>query len=106
MSNLTQERRSEIALIQGALKPAFRDKLEYTQATNGLFVVMLNGIVLNYCHTPTTGSICKHDCGMGWEAQFWEAVPMMETGRCQDGADFWLHPNEPLPDFEGAGHQP
>jgi hypothetical protein len=109
MTDLTLDQRSEIARIQSSLKAEYRDSLRYTIAADGRLVVVLPyehgtktySFVVSSCHTPTDPSVpCRHDCGLGFVEQFWELQPLMETGRCQDGAPVWLNPRAPLPPFE------
>lgn len=109
MSDLSAQRQSEIARMQAVLKPEYRSELLYTTAENGIFVVMLpvryggqlHEIVLSGCHTPSNPSLkCRHDCGVGFERQYWEATPLTEFGRCEDDAPIWLHPNAPLAPFD------
>ena len=106
MADLGPWRRAEIVVIKNFLKPRYRDRLQYTFDTGGIFVVTLPYLRagstpynLTFCHTPAAGygEHCLHDCSGVFEAQFWEAVPMMgSAGRCLDNSPIWLRPHEPL----------
>ncbi len=100
MTDLAPWRRTEVLAIQNVLKPRYRDRLQYTFDTGGVFVVILPNLRasstpynLTSCHTPAAGygEHCLHDCSGVFEEQFWEAVPMMGSiGRCLDNSSIWL----------------
>lgn len=112
-ANLPAHRRSELRLIASALKPRYRTGLTYTYATNGTFVVFLSygdprsggTLTVNACYTPPEPTTCKHECGLGFQSQFWTTAALSEE-RCADGAPVWLLPNQPLPQFEQRPARP
>lgn len=112
-ANLPPQRRAEIRLIASTLKPQYRTRMTYTYATDGTFIVFLpygdlrtgETLAVNACYTPPEPTACKHECGLGFQAQFWTAAPLSED-RCADGAPVWLFPNQPLPQFERRPARP
>lgn len=110
MTDLAPWRRSEVLAIQNVLKAQYRDRLQYTFDSGGVFVVILPNLRggstpynLTFCHTPAEGygEHCLHDCSGVFEEQLWEAVPTMgSVGRCLDKSPIWLRPHDPLPNLQ------
>ena len=100
--DLTKEQRQLVGKVQAVIKPSLRNTLQYTYSGSGVFVLALkqNQFAINYCHTPTDPTKCRHDCGVVMNPQTWETATIMEFGRCQDNADVWLDPKAALPAFD------
>lgn len=102
VKELTPEQRRVVAKIQSVIKPSLRSSLQYTYSGLGVFVLALkqDQFAINFCHTPTDSTKCRHDCGIVMNPQTWDTATMMDFGRCQDDAPVWLDPKAPLPPFD------
>lgn len=97
--NLTPAERKTLNESLRLIRMAYEPAVRYTFPANGGFVVLVSyrlrgqkyWVVLSSCHS-SSNSQCKHECGIGFNFQTWEALALMETGRCQDAAPIWKAP--------------
>lgn len=94
--NLTPAEHRTLNDSMNLIREAYHSAIRYTFPSNGGFAVLVSyklrgqkyWVVLSSCHSPGAGR-CKHECGVGFNFQSWEALALMETGRCQDDAPIW-----------------
>jgi len=95
---LTLDQRQALNGSLEKIRPSYYPAVRYTFPANGGFAVLVsytmqqkkNWIVLSSCYSPRHGN-CKHECGVAFNFQYWQALAIMETGRCQDSAPIWRH---------------
>ncbi len=104
VTKLPEAQRHVVERVQAVLKPRYRNTLRYTYSGAGDFVLVPwpYTVPINACHSPPDPK-CIHDCGLALNQQFWQLMPIMEFGRCQDALPIWLHPKQRLPVLEDPG---